>query len=254
MKTFAMHSIEIAPGQPAALPVRHGDFPTPVMAVIPGYSKLPVAEVAEDVLLVPDRLPPVPTRRLVVLVPPGEIDENLLTRRVWQLAASSNLQVLYLALSPQYEYIASQRRQLAGLAARTADKDIHAQISLSAEQSWPQALEKIRRPGDLPICLAGHQVSKVLFGRKALGKHLAEIAGMPVYMLGGIKISAAPYRLPWIKETMAWTASIILLAAFFGLQVGIDRAIEKPISTILFLLSMLAEVYFLVKINEWIGQ
>lgn len=239
MKTFAMRSMEISLGQ--------------VLAVMPGYPKVPVSAVEADVLLVPDQLPLVPTRRMVVLVPPGEIDENRLTRRIWQLAVSSGLQVCYLALAPKDEHAATQRRRLIGLAAGTKDKEIHAQINLSAEKSWPQALGNTLQPGDLLVCLAGHQVTGPFFRRQALGELLAGTMNVPVYLLGGLKAGPSPQLQSLVTETLAWTASLSLMAAFFALQVGIERTAVRPISTIMLILSVLVELYFLWKINEWVG-
>ena len=249
MKTLAIPLKEY----PVSLVFRHSDPPIYVQAILPGYSQLPANVVAHDVLLIPEKLSPVPTRRLIVIVPADEIDEHLLAHRVWELASGLDLQILYLGLSPQEEFVASQRRRLAYLAACTTNQEIHAQFKLSTERGWIRALEKILKPGDLPVCLAGHQISVQIIRQKTLSKHLVEKADVPVYVLGEVNIDAVPYWQPFIKEAFVWITSLMILAAFFYLQVAIDRSMVKPVSTILFILTVLVEIYSLFKIHEWMG-
>ena len=228
------------------------DLAAQIQAVVPGYGQLPVRVIAEDVLLIQDKLPLKPTKRLVVLVPSGEVDETTLARRVWQLATSSSFSVLYLALSPDVTQIAYQRRRLASLAALTSGENVQAHASVSAEKNWRLALEQILQSGDLLVCLTSHQVSEHLFWHRKLGEKLVETVGVPVYLFSGLKIGPAPQERQAIKDVLAWIASLSLLAAFFGIQVSIDRSIAEPLSTILLCLSVVVETYLFLKINEWI--
>jgi hypothetical protein len=253
MKSLSMHSILIPLDHPRFFRDDPPDLAAQIQAVLPGYARLPTDVIEDDVLLIQDKLPLNPTHRLVVLVPCGEIDETALARRVWQLAGSSGFSVLYLALSPDVTQTAYQRRRLAGLAALTSGRDIHAHASVREEKNWRQALERTLQHGDLLVCLASHKVPEHLFWRRKLGEQLVETAGVPVYMFSGFKIVPVPQEWRAVREVLAWIGSLFLLAAFFGVQVSIDRAIDGPLATILLWISVGLEIYLLWKFNELIG-
>jgi hypothetical protein len=54
-----------------------------------------------------------------------------------------------------------------------------------------------------------------------------------------------------MRNFLSWVISLSLLAVFFGLQVMVDRSTDKLLSTLLLFLSVLVEVYLLIKVNEW---
>jgi hypothetical protein len=225
---------------------------TQIREVLPGSSQLPQAGLAADILLVPDQFQMAPTRRLVVLVPAGEVDEQALARRVWQLASCSGLDVLYLSLSPDANHVSYLRRRLAGLAASTTYSNVQAEIRVHEQKNGSQAFRQNLKPGDLLICLEKDSTTG-FFRRQPLAQRLAMDLRLPVYQLGGLKVKPELHSNYWIKNALAWIASMALIAVFFWLQLGIDRASARPQSTILLCLSVLVELYGLWKINEWIG-
>lgn len=245
MTIITVSAREGIPGQPAALPAQ-------IRAVLAGCAQLPPAALEADTLLVSDQLPPVPTRRLIVLVPAGEVDEHALARRVWQLAASSGLSVLYLALTQDADQVSTQCRRLVNLAALTTYPRVRADTNVHTEKNWSKALRRTLQPGDLLVCLAEDRTPG-LFQRQALAKRLAMDLSVTVYQLGGLQVKPAPSSHHWIKDVLAWAASITLIALFFWLQVWIDPTSARPQATLLLYLSILVELYGLWKINEWIG-
>jgi hypothetical protein len=253
MKALSIHSILIPSDHSRFNKDGPPDLAAQIQAVVPGFARLPASVIDQDVLIIQDKLPLKPTRRLVVLVPPGEVDETALARRVWQLAASSGLDILYLALSWDDAQTPYQRRRLAGMAALTCGQDVRAHACVSAEKDWRQALKRTLQAGDLLVCLASHKVPKYLVWRTPLGKQLARTAGVPVYLFEGFKIGPTLQVRQALREALAWIISIFLMAAFFGVQAGIDRFAAEPLSTIGLFLTVVVEVYLLFKVNEWIG-
>lgn len=245
MKTITLSAREMVPDQPATLPAQ-------IRAVLPGISQLPPAALEADLLLVPDHHQPVPTRRLIVLVPAGEIDEQALARRVWQLASCSGLSVLYLALSPDIYEVSYQRRRLSSLAAQTAYPHVPAGMNIHSEKNWSQALRYSLNPDDLLVCLADDPPVG-FFRHQSLALQLTADLSLPVYQLGGLKVKPALSSHHWVKNVLGWIAAIALMAAFFWLQTGIIRTTSKPQATILLCLTVLVEIYSLWKFNEWIG-
>lgn len=253
MKTFVMHATDIPTGQALPFQASKASLSPQLLTLVPGIGKLTAAALDGDVILIPDNLQVAQIRRLVVLIPPGYIDEQSVARRVYQLASGSRNDVLYLAMDPEGEQSPFQRRQLASLGSLTTGKDVHTEVKLCVEKTWFQALEKILTPGDLLVCLADHPVFDYFFLRRKLGERLAGQVTVPVYLVYGLKVGQAPHTQQILKEVEAWITFFVLLGSFFALQAGIQRSTEKPLTTILLCLSILAEVYFLWKINEWIG-
>jgi hypothetical protein len=223
-----------------------------IREILPGSTQLPPIALAKDTLFLPDPAPATPARRLVVLVPPGEIDEGALARRVWQLADSSKLGILYLALSPPADQVSYHRRRLVTLAALSAYSPVRADIRMNSGKDWPQALRSCLQPGDLLVCMAdGHQAG--IFQRQPPGKRLAQKLGTPVYKFGDVQVKPATSSEGWFRNVLAWILSIAWMAAFFWLQAGIERASPNPQATVLMCLSIIIEIYGLWKINQWIG-
>src|SRR5215469_11747023 len=82
----------------------------------PGMNRPPSPVMA---LLMPDGASLAAPRRMVVLVPDVDLDEAVLARRVWSLAAGGRLAVLYVGLAASTTEEPQARRRLATLAALT---------------------------------------------------------------------------------------------------------------------------------------
>lgn len=240
-----MNKVEPSQDAPAGLEAK-------IRTTIPGYDLLPAVEIREDVLLFPERPVITSSKRLVVLVPRGDISENALARRIWQLASTSGLGVLYLALSPDHEQIPYYRRRLADLAMMTSNDKLHAYTHVSDERDWFNVVRQILQPGDVLVCMANHMVSQNLVQRYRLGEELVRIGKAPVYMLGGMKIGPTPEWEFAYKEVAAWISSLLVIIAFFVLQASIDHSTSGQLSTILIILSIAAEFVLIFKVNDLI--
>ena len=250
MKVFADHSITILSSQDL-------DTRTSLVikthAVIPGYDRIPADAVQGDLLILPENLPLSPTKRLIVIVPTGEIPENDLARRVWQLAKNSSLDVLYLTRTSEQGNTTYHRRRLMNLAVMTSCEEFRVHSTVISANDWVEAVKQIFRHGDVLVVLSNHMILDHLLWRRPVGQQLARLIGAPVYMLSGLKVGISQESRHTIKETLAWAISLALLAAFFVLQVGLVRSAIKPLSTILVCLTVLAELYLLLKVNQWMG-
>ena len=218
--------------------------------LLPGYSMQDVSEARGDTLIAPDHFPLRPTRRLVVLVPEGGLDDTALARRIWRLASSSALKVLFLGLSPDPECVAPIRRRLAMLAVAVDQGDVSARVSVEVGSDWLQAVEDVLHSGDLLICIAGHRVPYHVIGRRKLGDALAAAFQAPVYELGGLQVSQSTTFMPWARTLVAWSISIAILVAFAGLQIWISRNASPRLSPILLCLTIIAEGITLLKTIE----
>jgi hypothetical protein len=253
VKPFSRNAVKSSPIERIPLKGMNHSQVMKINAVVPGYPIISYDLVKKDTLLIPGKLPLTPTKRLVVLVPSEEIHRFLLSNRIWHLATKSKLNVIYLALDSNAEETASQHRLLQDLATFSADREIKIETFISKEGTWMKAVQQITHPGDLLVCLDGHQISLNIFQHRSLGEELAEVSGQPVYLLEGILVNVATTKKIKIQNISAWIISICILAIFFLTQNWMDHQLAKPGSTIIILVSVLIEIFALYKVSDWIG-
>jgi hypothetical protein len=248
--------MKIISAQPAMIPNAAHQRPGVTEALstlLPGYTLQEGSESRGDTLIVPDHYPLGPTRRLVFVIPEGGLDEIALTHRVWQLASSAALKVLFLSLSPDQESDAELRRRLALLASALHHGDVSARASVVVGSNWLQPVKDVLHGGDLLICLAEHWVPYHAIGRRKLGDGLAATFRTPVYLLAGMQVGRSPAFLQRVHTLVAWSISIAILVVFAGLQIWLSQNTSGPLSTVLISLSIIAEGITLFKTIDWMG-
>lgn len=222
-----------------------------ITVFLPGFHQGGHGAHADDRLIIPDRIPVTPTRRLVVIMPDGELDDKALVRRIWELASTSGLNVLYLALSPGQNEAAYVRRHLADVASMTNYGPVGASTKIMVAGNWRQAVAEILHAGDLLVCVAKHRVAYRVLRRKMLGEVLSASFNVPVYLLGGLLIGPSRRRQKLVREVLAWLLFFAVIAGFSGSQIWIDQGYTKPLSTILLSISVVFELLLVFFINEW---
>lgn len=224
-----------------------------ITVLLPGYPPGQRDLLTGDRLIVPGRIPLTPTRRLVVPVPDGEFDQKALAKRIWELASTSGLNVLYLSLSPGPNDLARIRRCLADLASMTNYAQVRASTKTVPGRNWAQALAEALGAGDLLVCMAEHRVAYRLLGRKPLGELIPAWFDAPVYLLEGPLTGLSRQRNKLLRETIAWLLFFAIVAVFAVAQIRIDQALAQPFSTILMILSVLFELLLVLAVNEWMA-
>jgi hypothetical protein len=248
--------MKIVTSRPLIFPLssdRRNSTTLSISTLLPGYPSKVAPEFESDFIIAPRRFPLSPTRRLVVLIPEGSLDENLLARKTWQLASPAALQVLLLGISPDGERASTMRRRLALLSANLVQAKVSASTSIVVGGNWNQALRKVIRKGDVLVCIARHKIAYYNILPRALGETLASAFEVPVYMLGGLKVGWSPVYLQRVRSMAAWGVSMFTLVAFAWLQIWISQNASKQLSSILICVSIVAEAITLLKANEWIG-
>ena len=252
MRFNPAHALSI-PLEPQAHADEKAKTPIDIEAILPGYRDHQDGTQHSDFLLMPERAAIRPAKRLVVVVPKGHFNEEELAHKVWQLASTTYLPILFLSLSTDPDGAAYLRRRLVTIAAITAFGEVKATTSIQEGRGWLQAIQRILQPGDLLVCLSEHQVPFRLIGRKALGDILATSLHMPIYLIGDLQIDDFSYRPSQIEAAFSWFASFAIIIAFALLQTRIYQTTSDPASTILLCLSVILEFFLILKTNEWIG-
>jgi hypothetical protein len=222
-----------------------------IAGLLPGSPHGETDTLTGDRLIVPDRIPLTPTRRLVVLIPDAEFDQKALAKRIWELASRPEVNVLYLSLSPGPNDLARTRRRLTDLASMTNYGHVKASIKVKVGRNWAQAVAEILHAGDLLVCMARHRATYRVLGRKTLGELLSTSFDAPVYLLGGSLAGPSRQRQKLLRAVLAWLLFFAVIAAFAGIQIWIDQEYREPLSTILLCISVAFELSLVLMVNEW---
>jgi hypothetical protein len=216
---------------------------------VAGFQAKRASGLQQDYLLVPDSDSHPPLRRLVVVVPPGEFDEQKLGLRVGKLAFPGRLSILFLALATNPEVDCSLRRRLVTLTSLVKDSQIRISAKLTYHENWVQAVEEIRQEGDLLVCLERNQAATLFSPRTELAPYLVSALGIPAYVLTGIHITRGSTQWDKWRDLLVWVASIAVIVLFGLLQAFVERNLQGFVSTIILILSIIPEVLLLLKLN-----
>ena len=176
-------------------------------------------------------------RRLIVLVPPADMDEVEMARRIWELAAPAGLGVLFLGLCTQIAQEPAMQRRLVTLASLTRDARIPLDTRLESGRGWLSQIKAIQRPGDVIVC---HIEQRVGMRRQPLARLIAA-RGAPVWTLSGFYTAGDLPGAGPLTTLVFWAVSLAVLAGFFWLQVRLVRMQEDWEHSLLLYLSVLAE-------------
>jgi hypothetical protein len=203
----------------------------------------------EDCFYLPEEPFPGKTRRLVILVPDLELDEQELSSKIWQLAAPGSLEVLFLSLATSPELEAYLRLRLSSLTSLTRDEQVRSSFEFSPERTWLAAAAEVWRPGDLLVCYRS-QLGKSQRNGRGLGARLTESLGAPLYVINSLKTGPSQRQLRLRSEWIAWSAFLFTLAAFGWVQVRINQSFAGNLWAVLMMGSVLVEFGILWEINE----
>lgn len=206
-------------------------------------------------LLIPASKPLPPAQRLVVLVPNVDVDEVELAHRVWSLASPRGLDVLFLSVIEETWEEPQARRRLATLAAVTRDKGTRIETHLEVSHNWLQTVENLRQRGDLIVCHAEQKLPRwgLNLGRQSLAQAIVSKLNHPTYVLSGFYPELPTGQSNWLVRLFLGAASLLILVAFFAIQVRIDRATTGWVSIALLSLSVCAEAALFFAWQRWLN-
>jgi hypothetical protein len=202
----------------------------------------------EQVNLVPhallDNQPLPPSRRLVVILPDADVDLLPLSKQIWDLAAPDHRQVLLMSKPCLEEDESHARVNLSTLAAFIGDSSVVVQTQLVLGRSLVQAACQCAQPDDIFVCFEGHWVSNFLEKRR-LAEIIAQIIPQPVYTLDETVPEMVNPLTVRLMNFLNLAICIISLVAFFALEVWIDQNSNGTLQSILQILAVFAEVWFI---------
>jgi hypothetical protein len=178
--------------------------------------------------------------RLIVLIP-TDSDYTSATRRISELAKSSEAQVLFLGLCKEVSDELSLRRELITLTALLRDARVQAEAKVEIGTNWVNVVKSNYQAGDMIVCFAEQRIG---LWQKPLSQILESKMSVPIYILS----RRSPQRQSesnWLSNTAAWTGSIGIIAGAFLLQIRIVSMPKDWAQTTLLILSVIAEAWFI---------
>ena len=221
----------------------------PLHVLLPGYGREVLNRFQEDHLVLPAGLPLEPIRRLLVLIPENDFDENKLSQSIWNLAAPGALAVSIVALSSLPSAENFLRRRLATIATNTRDSSVRVSTKILPGNNWIQAVKDILQPGDLVICLENHVIINWGVIRRPVGIEISSSLNIPVYMITGFRLGPTVYR-SWVKEAATWLVAFGIIGLFTWLQILIDQAIQGWQSDLILIITVIFEALLIWKLHE----
>lgn len=196
--------------------------------------------VAPQPLLVTSRFAST-TRRLVVLIPDVETNEPELARCIWQMASSRELSILLLGLVDDVRREPRARRRLATLASLTSDIRVHVETRLEAGQGWWLAIQAVLAKGDLIVCHAEQQVTRLGLGREPLSRWLINKLNQPVCELTGFYPELPPDLPDSVNQLITIGVPLFIIAAFTILEIFIHQHIAASLYILAMSLAVIVE-------------
>jgi hypothetical protein len=177
--------------------------------------------------------------RLVILVPPGDLDEAQFAYRLWHLAEPGAHRVLLLAVGIDPDERLVMERRLVTLYSLIHDRRVHVETHIETRSNWAKALRELKSPGDLFISLADHTVNWYFRPRKL--PSILEGLGLPVLALPDQLLSGSRAFAPKVNAILRVIISLAIIPLFSYLQIRIGQDIHGWVNVVLLLGTVIAE-------------
>jgi hypothetical protein len=181
---------------------------------------------------------PEPARRLIVLVPALEINLTALAQKVWELAHTSESQVLFLGLYDDAAQESRLRRDLVTISAMVKDDRVTAKVEVLFGKDWVNVVRTHWHSGDMVVCFAEQRIGS---SQQLLSQALQAELNIQLYILSGL-YPRKESHINWLSQVAIWGGSIAIIFGFFTLQIKLDQLTTDWTHTILLLISIPVEV------------
>lgn len=184
--------------------------------------------------------------RLLVLVPDIDTDETELVRRVLAMASSRGQTLVFLGAAPDPGDEPRVRRRLSTLVAVARTDDVLVETRIAHTGDWTRSVKAEWRKGDVVVCPAEARVGAI---RRALSQSLQEALGVPVRTFSGLYPLRENLWRSLLRAAAGWLVPLITLAAFFWIQVRIERVTPNWARDVLLSFSVALEIILI-----WVSQ
>ena len=179
------------------------------------------------------------THALLVLVP-TTIDYSAATRRIWELANATGMNVQLLGLCKDAAEESGLRRELITMASLLQDGKIAAEVKIDIGTNWLDVVKYNAKANDMLVCFAEQRTGLL---RRPLSQILQSNLKATVYIISGLTPQKTkPNRLLQIS---AWLGSSAIILSFGALQANLVRLPEGWLQSTWLILSIIPEFLLL---------
>ncbi|HMK08043.1 MAG TPA: hypothetical protein VK449_03335 [Anaerolineales bacterium] len=193
----------------------------------------------------PDGAASEPVTRLIVPVPSGEFDEAGLARLLWGIVGTTDRGILLAGRVAGADDEMRTRRRLTTLAAllRRHRTDL-IETAVAHSRSWPETLRGLCGVGDAVVCPTPARSAGAGPSRGNLADVVLSDIRRPVYLLDTLPVNLLeePPRRGGLGVVLAWTAPLLIVIAFAGLQSEIVLQTPGSLQTILLVATVALEL------------
>ena len=185
---------------------------------------------------------------LVVLVA-DDNDYAAATRRIWELAAVTGMQILLLGLCKDRVEEPGLRRRLVTMASLLQNGKVSVEVKVGFGGNWVETVKQNSDPGDMIVCFAEQRAGLL---DRPLSQVFCSNLTNPVYILSRLYPQNPP-RSNWHSQIMTWAGSLGILIGAFLLQIRIVSMPADWAQTTLLILSVIGEVWLIGNWNSLFG-
>ena len=182
-----------------------------------------------------------PAGRLIVLIP-ADIDHSLATKRLWEIAATTGMNVQLISLCKDLSQEPSMRRELVTMSALMRDGRVRVEAKVEIGTNWVEVVKRNLQSGDMIVCFAEQRAGLT---HKPLSQILQSNLKTPVYILSGLTSPDGLRSSHWLSQSMGWMGSIGIIAVSALLQIQITSLSQNWAQTILLILSVIGEAWLI---------
>ena len=174
-------------------------------------------------------------RRLVVLIP-ANTDFTMLSRRIWELANSTNSSIQLLSLCKDGSQEPRIRRELVTLSALIQDAKVSVETKVEIGTSWIDAVKRNYEDGDMIVCIAEQTTG---IRRQPLSQILASNLKAPVYILSRLYPQESESNVR--SQITAWLGFFAIMIGFFIVQAKVIQTSSDWGQTVVLILLLIPE-------------
>ncbi|HEX9333675.1 MAG TPA: hypothetical protein VF896_17415 [Anaerolineales bacterium] len=178
-------------------------------------------------------------RRLIILIP-ADVDCASVTRRLWELANATGSTVQLLGLCKDTSQEPALRRELITVSALIQDAKVSVEIKVEIGTDWVDAVKHNYQKGDMIVCIAEQAIG---IRRQPLSQILESRMQVPVYILS--KLQPPKPQTYGLARATAWSGFLGIMVGFFLLQVKIIQVSKDGFQTLMLLLLLIPEFWFI---------
>ena len=185
---------------------------------------------------------------LIVLVP-DDIDDSAATRRIWELADVTGMQIWLLGLCKDGVEEPGLRRRLVTMASLLQNEKVNVEVKVGFGANWVEMVKQNSHSADIIVCFAEQRAGLL---HRPINQVLCSNLTNPVYILSGL-YPQKPSRSNWRSQIMAWMGSLGILIGAFLIQIRIVSMPADWAQTTLLILSVVGEVWLIGNWNSLVG-